>query len=71
MKRTNELLKETCDADALMAFIDVATPMLDEKGEPLTGIFLQDNLHMNEKGYRIWKEVVRPVLMRQESKFEE
>jgi len=71
MKSANERLKETCDADDLMTFIDVATPMLDETGAPRTGIFLQDNLHMNDTGYRIWKEVVRPVLMQQESIFEQ
>jgi lysophospholipase L1-like esterase len=70
MKKTNELLKARCDTNPLLTFIDVATPMLDQKGEPLAGIFLQDNLHMNEKGYDIWRKAVRPVLMQQEAEFE-
>lgn len=70
MQRANELLKAACDADTLLTFIDIATPMLDEKQEPKSGIFLGDNLHMNEKGYKIWKETIRPVLMEYESKFE-
>ena len=28
------------------------------KGEPKPDIYLADKLHMNEKGYAIWKQVV-------------
>ncbi|MBK6938348.1 MAG: G-D-S-L family lipolytic protein [Chitinophagaceae bacterium] len=34
-------------------FVDVFHAMLDEKGEPMEDIFLQDRLHMNGKGYAI------------------
>ena len=44
--------------------------MLDEKGEPRPDIFIQDNLHLNKKGYDIWSEAVRSVLIRKESEFE-
>ena len=70
MKETNLLLKERCAKDPLLTFIDVATPMLDGKGEPLPDIFLRDNLHLNEKGYGIWKEAVRSVLMEGELQYE-
>jgi lysophospholipase L1-like esterase len=30
--------------------------MLDLTGEPLPEIFLDDSLHMNAKGYAIWKK---------------
>jgi lysophospholipase L1-like esterase len=70
IQRANELLEATCDADPLLTFIDVAAPMLDEEGRPKAGIFLSDNLHMNEKGYHIWKEAIRPVLIEHELKFE-
>jgi lysophospholipase L1-like esterase len=70
MKKTNELLKARCDANPLLTFIDVATPMLDENGEVLPDIFIQDNLHLNEKGYGIWSEAIGSVLIRRESEFE-
>ena len=31
-------------------------------GTPKPDIFLDDKLHMNAKGYAIWKEVVLPFL---------
>jgi lysophospholipase L1-like esterase len=41
-----------------LRFADVWTPMLNDRGEPMTDIFIQDNLHMNAKGYAIWREVI-------------
>ena len=43
-------------------FVNVWDPALDENGEVLTDIFLEDNLHMNEKGYAIWKAAIDPFM---------
>ena len=32
--------------------------MLKPDGTPMTEIFLEDNLHMNAKGYSIWKKEI-------------
>ena len=44
-------------------FIDVFPKMLGPDGLPLPDIFVSDNLHMNPKGYAIWKDVVAPHLL--------
>ncbi len=62
MKRANELLMKECKRDKRLIYIDVATPMLAENGEPKADIFLNDDLHMNRKGYEIWRSAVLPVL---------
>jgi lysophospholipase L1-like esterase len=36
--------------------------MLNENGIPEPELFLEDSLHMTEKGYRIWKEKLRPFV---------
>lgn len=41
-----------------LRFADVWVPMLNAQGEPMPDIFIQDNLHMNAKGYAIWREVI-------------
>ena len=41
-------------------FIDVFTPMLDAQGQPRTDLFVEDRLHMNRKGYELWRDVVAP-----------
>lgn len=43
-------------------YIDVWSPMLQENGEVLQDIFIQDNLHMNTKGYDIWEKALAPYL---------
>ncbi len=43
-------------------YADVWTPMLDSNGEVLKDIFVGDNLHMNRKGYDIWKRVIEKML---------
>jgi lysophospholipase L1-like esterase len=31
-------------------------------GQPRRELFLEDGLHMNAKGYAIWRDLVTPVL---------
>lgn len=45
-----------------VTFIDVWSPMIKSDGEVMHDIFIGDNLHMNAKGYEIWKEVIRPFV---------
>lgn len=43
-------------------FVDVWSPSLDAKGNVLKDIFLEDGLHMNEKGYTIWVKQIQKYL---------
>ena len=70
MAATNDLFKARADADPRLTFIDIATPMLGEDGKPLAEIFVADMLHMNGKGYDIWRDAVRPVLVLAERAYE-
>lgn len=45
-------------------FIDVYHKMLGPDGTPIKGIYVEDNLHMNAKGYAIWKKEIQPILLR-------
>jgi lysophospholipase L1-like esterase len=56
-------LKEYCQTNKGFKYVDVASAMVDEKGAVFTDIFVQDNLHMNAKGYEIWKQVLRDQVM--------
>jgi lysophospholipase L1-like esterase len=61
VKKLNSLVQEYCHQHELM-FIDVFPLMLGPDGLPKPDIFREDGLHMNAKGYAIWKEAVRPYL---------
>lgn len=61
-RKTNDLIKAEIAKDKRAKFVDVWTAMLDEKGEPKAEIFVEDKLHLNEKGYAIWREVLAKYL---------
>ena len=69
-RETNELLKKLVAGNDLLTYIDVATPLLDINGEVMTDIFVDDNLHLNEKGTQIWAATIRAALMKGEAQFE-
>lgn len=58
IRESNRLIRDYTAQHSGLSFIDVHPHMLGEDGQPKPGIYLADQLHMNEKGYAIWKEVV-------------
>jgi lysophospholipase L1-like esterase len=70
MAETNRQLKAFSEADPLVTYVDVASPMLGDDGKPIKSIFLDDMLHMNGEGYDIWRDAVRPVLLKGEGRGE-
>ncbi|OFE13124.1 hypothetical protein PHACT_08215 [Pseudohongiella acticola] len=66
----NERYQQVAASDPLVHYIDVATPFLQADGTVMTDIFVDDNLHLNEKGYDIWAASIREVLMQHEAQYE-
>lgn len=60
--RMNRKLSRLAEKDPLLTFADVWNPML-HNGELDESLFIEDGLHMNAKGYRIWKEVLEPLII--------
>ncbi|HKZ38964.1 MAG TPA: GDSL-type esterase/lipase family protein [Chryseolinea sp.] len=58
----NKTFKAWSDQQNNVQYADVWTPMIDENGDVLKDIFIQDNLHLNEKGYKIWTSVLKKYL---------
>ena len=63
-KEANQQIAAFLKTDKIAAFADVFQPMLKADGTPLDDIFLKDNLHMNAKGYAIWKKVLEKLLIK-------
>ena len=64
MKETNLMINTFLRSQKNTSFIDVFRPMLLPGGRAIPEIFLSDSLHMNEKGYAIWKKAMEPKLKR-------
>jgi lysophospholipase L1-like esterase len=56
------MIKDFLKGKKKTSFIDVYNPMLMANGKPKPEIFLSDSLHMNEKGYAIWKKEMKRYL---------
>ena len=64
MQQANSLVKDFLKNKKNTAFIDVYHKMLNKDGNPIQDIFLEDNLHMNAKGYDIWQKAIQPYLLK-------
>jgi lysophospholipase L1-like esterase len=60
--QTNNLIKAEIAKDKRAIFVDVWAAMLGANGEPLPEIFQNDKLHLNEKGYEIWRKILEKHL---------
>ncbi|WP_119845227.1 GDSL-type esterase/lipase family protein [Reichenbachiella sp. MSK19-1] len=59
---TNELLRTHTEVNEHMHWIEIYEHMLTPDGRPRTDLFVDDMLHLNPKGYKIWKQHVRDQL---------
>jgi len=62
MREGNKLIRDFLKTKKQTGFIDVYKEMIDDEGKPIAELFVEDNLHMNKKGYAIWKKVIEPYL---------
>lgn len=66
----NEGYQEIAARDPLVHYIDVATPLLNEDGSVMTDIFIEDGLHLNDRGNAIWGATIKAGLMPIEAQYE-
>ncbi len=59
----NELIRNYLKKQKAVKFVTVWRPKLGKDGKPDESLFESDNLHMNEKGYAIWKKLIQPHLI--------
>jgi lysophospholipase L1-like esterase len=46
------------------SFVNIWNKMLNDKHVPDKSLFLEDMLHMNANGYKIWQKAIKPELIR-------
>jgi hypothetical protein len=59
IKKANRLIKDICDNQKNTYFIKTDFAFLNEKGVPKDELFRDDKLHLTEKGYAVWTEIIR------------
>ncbi|MFZ9220663.1 MAG: GDSL-type esterase/lipase family protein, partial [Sediminibacterium sp.] len=63
MAASNDLIKNFISTQKNIQFLDVYSKMLDTDGTPFKDIFIEDKLHMNANGYKIWQKLIAPLLI--------
>jgi lysophospholipase L1-like esterase len=58
MEEANGLIRAWAGSQGNVVYVDVATPMLGADGRPRPELFAEDDLHLNEAGYEVWKSVL-------------
>jgi lysophospholipase L1-like esterase len=61
IKKTNALIAGYCRQHGI-TFVDTFSLMLGADGLPRPDIYVEDSLHMNAKGYALWRDAVAPHL---------
>jgi len=64
MQEANSMIKTFLSHQKNAAFIDVYHAMLNKDGTPDKSLFIEDELHMNDKGYHIWQRIIKPYLLK-------
>jgi len=64
VREANALVASYAKENRHVEFIDVFSHMMAPNGLPKPDIFIDDRLHMNEKGYKIWRAIVAPYVMK-------
>jgi len=58
----NKKIEDLAGRNEDLTYIDVFGHMLNNNGRPEPGLFLQDSLHMNAEGYKIWTRQIQPFI---------
>lgn len=61
-RKTNELIKSYVAGGKRLAYIDAYTAALTADGKLQPELYVEDKLHLNEKGYKVLQSVVAPYL---------
>lgn len=62
IKAANELIQEFITEHPGLVYVDIYTPMLGADAKPRAELFVSDQLHLNDAGYKLWASIIKPVL---------
>lgn len=55
----NSRIREMCEKNKNMYFIDTEKSFLGTNGKPRSALFVQDQLHLNRQGYVLWSSLIK------------
>jgi len=61
IRDVNERLKELSDSSGVN-YIDLYSRFTDKDGAPIRRLFLEDGVHLSERGYELWTGVIKKII---------
>ncbi|MHB0956380.1 MAG: GDSL-type esterase/lipase family protein [Pirellulaceae bacterium] len=71
MKDANRLLADVVERGSNLVYVDVTSVLADGEGQVRSELLEDDQLHLNRDGYRAWRDVLQPILLEAETRFEQ
>jgi len=62
MQQANTLIKTYCEKHEKLYWLDLASGLLGDDGRPDDALFLDDRLHLSDKGYAVWTQKLREMI---------
>jgi lysophospholipase L1-like esterase len=62
MNTVNISIREYCEDESNLYYVDTANPMFGSDNQPDKSLFIADSLHLNQKGYQKWSDILSPFL---------
>jgi hypothetical protein len=62
ISEANRLIEKSCSRESGCHFIRSSRFFLGADGRPNDGLFMDDRLHLNREGYRLWAQIIKEVL---------
>jgi len=62
MNSVNRKVEKMAERHNDLVYVDTATVLLNDQGEPRDDVFAKDGLHLNETGYELWTDVVKKAI---------
>jgi lysophospholipase L1-like esterase len=59
-QKFNQQLRDYCEAMEKVEFVDTWQALTTADGNPRPELYIQDQLHLNQEGYKIWTELFKP-----------
>ena len=59
------MLKKVCEQEENLYFISTRNKFINKKNNlPIKSLFLDDELHLNREGYKLWSRIIKSNLFK-------
>ena len=62
IREVNQMLRDLALTTPGVHFIATAEHFLNDEKQPRDELFVEDRLHLNSEGYKLWSSLIKPVL---------